>query len=189
MRSKVHFKNLIAIEVLNEIRVKFDQSRCLEYETIVQLFDKRQNIKGIRQMKGEFKGKRREALQNGRIDLYRKLVFSYKKLIEQRLESNLQLLARSLDITMKQVEQAQERHLNGADLTFVLGVEEFLSQSVPGWLSGEKAIEIYKEIKELTMQYVDTVSSIGNYSLRCRSSRGKAAARSTYTTSTMMRPM
>jgi hypothetical protein len=109
-------------------------------------------------MKGEFKVKRREALQNGRIDLYRKLVFSYKKLIEQRLESNLQLLARSLDITMKQVEQAQERHLNGADLTFVLGVEEFLSQSVPGWLSGEKAIEIYKEIKELTMQYVDTVS-------------------------------
>jgi hypothetical protein len=140
-------------------------------------------------MKGEFKVKRREALQNGRIDLYRKLVFSYKKLIEQRLESNLQLLARSLDITMKQVEQAQERHLNGADLTFVLGVEEFLSQSVPGWLSGEKAIEIYKEIKELTMQYVDTVSRNYHDSPRCRSSRGKAAARSTYTTSTMMRPM
>jgi len=42
--------------------VKFDQTRCLKYETIVQLFDKRQNIKGIRQMKAEFKAKRREAL-------------------------------------------------------------------------------------------------------------------------------
>ena len=58
---------------------------------------------------------------------------------------------------MKQVEQAQEKHLNGADLTFVLGVEEFLSQHVPGWLSGEKAIEIYKEIKELTKQFVESV--------------------------------
>ena len=77
----------------------------------------------------------------------------------------------------------------GDDLTFVLGVEEFLSQSVPGWLSGEKAIEIYKEIKELTMQYVETVSCYYHDLPRCRSSRGKGAARSTYTTSTMMRPM
>jgi hypothetical protein len=47
--------------------------------------------------------------------------------------------------------------LNGADLTFVLGVEEFLNQNIPTWLSGEKAIEIYKEIKELTMKMVEEV--------------------------------
>ena len=58
---------------------------------------------------------------------------------------------------MKQIEQAQERHLNGADLTFVLGVEEFLSQHVPGWLSGDKAISNYEEIKALTMQMVEQV--------------------------------
>lgn len=138
-------------------------------------------------MKAEFKAKRREALQCGRIDQYRKLVYNYKQLIEQRLELNLQLLARSLNISMRQVEQAQERHLNGADLTFVLGVEEFLSQSVPGWLSGEKAIEIYKEIKELTMQFVDSVGGLS--SLPCRSFRGKGAARSTYMMSRMMRLM
>ena len=85
------------------------------------------------------------------------------------------------------MEQAQERHLNGADLTFVLGVEEFLNQNVPGWLSGEKAIEIYKEIKELTMQFVDSVCVL--ISLPCRSSRGKGAARSTYMMSRMMRQM
>jgi hypothetical protein len=54
-------------------------------------------------------------------------VFAYKKQIEQRLEGNLSILARSLNLTMRQVEQAQEMHLNGADLTFVLGVEEFLN--------------------------------------------------------------
>jgi hypothetical protein len=62
MKFKVILAKLLThLEVLNEIRVKFDQTRCLEYETIVQLFDKRQNIKGIRQMKAEFKAKRREA--------------------------------------------------------------------------------------------------------------------------------
>lgn len=55
---------------------------------------------------------------------------------------------------MKQIEQAQDRHLNGVDLTFVLGVDEFLGQSVPSWLSGEKAIAIYQEIKDLTMKLV-----------------------------------
>jgi hypothetical protein len=37
----------------------------------------------------------------------------------------------------------------------VLGVDEFLNQHVPGWLSGEKAIAIYQEIKDLTMNFVD----------------------------------
>jgi hypothetical protein len=41
---------------------------------------------------------------------------------------------------MDQIELAQEKHLQGADLTFVLGVEEFMMQNVPAWLSGEKAI-------------------------------------------------
>lgn len=44
---------------------------------------------------------------------------------------------------MDQIEEAQEKHLNDADLTFVLGVEDFLSSNVPAWLSGEKALQIY----------------------------------------------
>lgn len=59
---------------------------------------------------------------------------------------------------METIETAQDKHLNGADLTFVLGVEEFMNQQVPPWLSGEKAIAIYQEIKELTMRFVEEVS-------------------------------
>jgi len=49
----------------------------------------------------------------------------------------MSLLADCLNLSMRQLEQAQERHLIGADLTFVLGVEDFLSQQIPSWLSGE----------------------------------------------------
>jgi hypothetical protein len=35
-------------------------------------------------------------------------------------------------------------------LTFVLGVKEFLKVDIPSWLSPERAIEIYQEIKDLT---------------------------------------
>ena len=58
---------------------------------------------------------------------------------------------------MEQIEAAQDKHLNGTDLTFVLGVQEFMMQSVPAWLSGEKAIQIYEEIKNLTIEFVDDV--------------------------------
>ena len=44
---------------------------------------------------------------------------------------------------MTQIEQAQDKHLTNVDLTFVLGIDEFMMQKVPAWLSGEKAIEIY----------------------------------------------
>lgn len=58
---------------------------------------------------------------------------------------------------MAQIEAAQEKHLNGQDLTFVLGVEEFTSQPIPEWLTGEKAFQIYQEIKDITMRFVDEV--------------------------------
>ena len=157
--SKVISQRILTkIEILSEIHVKFDSNRCLSYETIVQLFDKRQNFKDVRKLKAEFKTKRRNALQNLRFDQYRNLVYQYKNEIEQRLEENLKFLADCLNLTMRQIEQAQERHLNGADLTFVLGIEDFLNQQVPAWLSGEKAIEIYQEIKDLTMKMADEVS-------------------------------
>jgi len=76
----------------------------------------------------------------GRPERYRKLVLHFKKLIEDKLESNLQLIAKRLRLGMDQIEEAQEKHLNDADLTFVLGVEDFLSSNVPAWLSGDKAI-------------------------------------------------
>ena len=55
-----------------------------------------------------------------------------------------------LYIRMEHIEAAQEKHLMNLDLTFVLGVKDFLKQDIPSWLSAERAIEIYTEIKELT---------------------------------------
>ena len=72
----------------------------------------------------------------------------------------MSLLADCLNLSMRQLEQAQERHLIGADLTFVLGVEDFLSQQIPSWLSGEQALKIYQEIKDLTMEMVEEVNQL-----------------------------
>ncbi len=94
-------------------------------------------------MKAEFRSKRRQEIVNKRPEKYRKLVLHYKKQIENKLEQNLQLIAKHLRLELYQIEDAQERHLSGLDLTFILGVEEFLSSSVPAWLSGEKALQIY----------------------------------------------
>jgi hypothetical protein len=81
--------------MLRQIRVSFDQDRrTLSYETIVQIFDKRQIARGIKQLKNEFKNKRRTCLMEKKHDAYKKVVLHYKKLIESRLESNLQLIAR-----------------------------------------------------------------------------------------------
>jgi hypothetical protein len=44
---------------------------------------------------------------------------------------------------MDNIESAQEKHLLNQDLTFVLGVKEFLKVHPPAWLISEKAIEIY----------------------------------------------
>lgn len=82
---------------------------------------------------------------------------SYKSRIDQQLDSNLALIAQQLRLSMPQIERAQEKHLAGVDLTFVLGVEEFMMQQVPTWLSGERAIAIYEEIKQLTIEMVEDV--------------------------------
>lgn len=56
---------------------------------------------------------------------------------------------------MDGIEQAQEKHLLNQDLTFILGVKEFLKVDVPSWLNSDRAIEIYQEIKELTQRYAE----------------------------------
>ena len=52
--------NIIVIEF--EIKPRFDMDRVLSYDTIVQIFDKRSVIKGIKKMKYEFKVNRRKLL-------------------------------------------------------------------------------------------------------------------------------
>lgn len=56
---------------------------------------------------------------------------------------------------MEQIEAAQEKHFYNVDLTFVLGVKDFLKSQPPSWLTGQRAIEIYQEIKELTQKLAE----------------------------------
>jgi hypothetical protein len=53
---------LFRLVIEYEIKLKFDEDDILSYQTIVQIFDKRQVIKGIKKMKYEFKIKRRKLL-------------------------------------------------------------------------------------------------------------------------------
>ena len=63
-------------------------------------------------MKAEFRSKRRHELVQERPDRYRKLVLHFKRQIEDKLEQNLQLIAKRLRLGMDQIEEAQEKHLN-----------------------------------------------------------------------------
>lgn len=74
---------------MKEISVKFDPvppsanplryTQTLTYQTIVQIFDKRQTVRGIRSLKHEFRLKRRAFLEKGRLDAYKQIVLQYKK--------------------------------------------------------------------------------------------------------------
>ena len=44
------------------------------------------------------------------------------------------------------------------DLTFVLGVKDFLKYQPPNWLTSQRAIEIYEEIKYITQEFAENVS-------------------------------
>jgi len=58
---------------------------------------------------------------------------------------------------------------------------------VPAWLSGERAIQIYEEIKTLTIDFVDEVRSQSING--CRSSIGLESGRSISMMLRMKKPM
>ena len=69
----------------------------LSYETIVQIFDKRLIIRGAKDLKDEFKYKRRECLQKNMGEItYKKIVMYYNKLLETKLEANLNVIAKKV---------------------------------------------------------------------------------------------
>jgi hypothetical protein len=81
-----------------EIKPRLDEDGVLSYRTIVEIFDKRQVIKGIKKMKHDFKNKRRKLLRDNNLEAYKKIVKLYKKAIESKLEDNLRLIARKVRI-------------------------------------------------------------------------------------------
>jgi hypothetical protein len=87
-----------------EIKPLYDSDGVLAYQTIVQIFDKRQVIKGIKKMKHDFKVKRRRLLMDQNHAAYNKIVLLYKKAIESKLEDNLRLIANKLGVKIEQIE-------------------------------------------------------------------------------------
>lgn len=63
-----------------------------------------------------------------------------------------------------------------------------MMQQVPAWLSGERAIQIYQEIKELTMRFVEEVSLSTLISV-FRNLKEVAAVELIYSMLRMRRPM
>jgi hypothetical protein len=90
---------LIVIEY--EIKIKWDNDNVLSYETIVSIFDKRQVIRGIKKMKHEFKMNRRKLLFDKNYPQYNKIVLLFKKVIESKLEDNLKLIAKKVNLLSK----------------------------------------------------------------------------------------
>lgn len=90
----------ILLEVSNDIKVRFgpsDNKNLLSYETIVQIFDKRLIIRGAKDLKEEFKQKRRECLLKNMGEItYKKIVMHYNKLLETKLEANLNVIAKKV---------------------------------------------------------------------------------------------
>lgn len=87
----------IFVVIEYEIKPKYDEDGILTYQTILQIFDKRQAIKGIKKMKYDFKIKRRRLLRDGNLASYKKVVLLYKKAIESKLEDNLRLIANKVN--------------------------------------------------------------------------------------------
>jgi hypothetical protein len=69
---------IIFVVIEYEIKPKFDSDDgVLSYETIVQIFDKRQAIRGVKKLKNDFKVKRRKLLRNKSLIQYAKVVLLF----------------------------------------------------------------------------------------------------------------
>ena len=88
--------DIIELVIEFEIKPKLERDGVLSYETIVQIFDKRSVIKGIKKMKFEFKVNRRKLLADQNESQYKKVVILFKKVIESKLEDNLKLIAKKV---------------------------------------------------------------------------------------------
>lgn len=77
------------------------------------------------------------------------IISKYHFEIEKKRENNLEYICRSLAISIEDIENAQEKYFGDQNLAFVVGLREFERTEVPTWLTLDKALEIYDEIKEM----------------------------------------
>ena len=129
------------------IKPKRDTAGILDRETIIKIFDKRSTIRGIRKLDRTFKDKRRAAFND--ISEYKSIISKYHFEIERKRENNLEYICRSLGISIDDIENSQEKYFGDQNLAFVVGTKEFERIEVPTWLTLDKALEIYDEIKDM----------------------------------------
>lgn len=129
------------------IKPKRDSAGVLDRDTLIKIFDKRSTIRGIRKLDRTFKEKRR-AVFNDQIE-YKNLISKYHFEIEKKRETNLEYICRALNINMDDIENSQEKYFGDKNLAFVVGIKEFEKLDVPTWLTLDKALEIYDEVKEM----------------------------------------
>lgn len=129
------------------IKPKRDSAGVLDQDTLIKIFDKRSTIRGMRKLDRTFKEKRRAAFGD-QIE-YRNIISRYHYEIEKKRENNLEYICRALNISIEDIENSQEKYFGDKNLAFTVGTKEFEQLEIPTWLTLDKALEIYDEIKEM----------------------------------------
>ena len=79
---------------------------------------------------------------------YTRIIEYYHFAIEERKEENLQYIVQCLNITMDDIDLAQERYMNADQSTQLTDESELDKYVVPSWLTYDRARQIYEELKE-----------------------------------------
>jgi len=127
--------------------VEKDQEGILTEQALVNLFDKRNTIRGVRKKAKEFRNKWRECFENQ--SEYRRMVLIYHNQLENMRESNLEYLAQAMGITMDEIDESQVKYLSDKSMTFITGWKEFTNLEVPPWLTVKEAMRIFEELKDM----------------------------------------
>lgn len=92
------FENEQSVEG-QKIVIARDSDGVISKNSIIQFFDNRKRIKGLKNLILEFKEKRRKLLAPEHKELYDKTVTNYCKTIDSKMEVNLIYLAKKLNIS------------------------------------------------------------------------------------------
>lgn len=129
------------------IKPKRDTAGVLDRDSLVRIFDKRSTIRGIRKLDRVFKEKRRAVFED-QVE-YKNLISYYHYEIEKKRENNLEYICRAINVSIEDIENSQEKYFGDSNLAFVVGTKEFQNIEVPSWLTLDKALKIYDDLKEM----------------------------------------
>lgn len=160
------------VSLYQDVKIKRDQDGVIDKDSITKIFSKRANIRGVRKLIYDFKDKRRKKIRkvvkNGVADIdilypqeYAKIVEFYHFEIEEKKEDNLNYIAKCLNITMDDIDIAQEKHFNDDNVLMEVDIPEFKKYVIPAWLNLDRALEIYDELKDRLRDELVKLASAG----------------------------